>query len=77
MNLSQSTTVMDHEWASKKRLEMSFDNSLSNAIEQMKHLKCKDLYALQSEWHEWLVLDFKELEIEWVNHWDEWQFTNS
>ena len=66
---------MDADWAAKKRVEMSYGIALSNAVEQMKNIKGRDLYALQCEWHEWLVLDFNELEVEWVNHWDEWQFT--
>jgi len=73
MLLEQSKILMDEDWGIKKRLEMSYEISLSNAIGQMKSLKGKDLYALQSEWHEWLVHDFKELEVEWTNHWDEWQ----
>ncbi len=68
--------TMDEAWGTKKRLEISHEVALTNAIKQMKKLQGKELYALQSEWHEWMVSDFNELEVQWVNHWDEWRLIN-
>ena len=64
--------MIDQNWAEQKRIKIVVDESLSDISKQMKKLKGKDLYSLQSEFLEWFSTDYDELSIEWSNHWDWW-----
>ena len=59
-----------YEWSYKKRLQISFDVALSHAIDRRKELKGKDLIALGEEFLEWIVDDYENLQVEWINYWD-------
>ena len=59
-----------YEWSYKKRLQISFDVALSHAIGRRKELKGKDLIALGEEFLEWIVDDYENLQVEWINYWD-------
>ena len=59
-----------YEWSYKKRLHISFDVALAHVIERRKELKGKDLIALGDEFMEWIVDDYENLQVEWINYWD-------
>lgn len=59
-------------WWEEARLELSVDKALEDCSERLNLLSGKDKKCLQEEFLEWMVTDFDDLEIQWMQYFGNW-----
>ncbi len=59
-------------WSEEQRIALVLHKALDDAKCQSRSLTGKDRQALQMEWLEFSALEWDELEISWIEHFQEW-----
>ena len=60
-------------WAQDRRLELVFDKTLDTVHQRMQKVSKKDRKALRREFQGLFSNDSNELEILWLEHYQEWE----
>ena len=59
-------------WAENHRLDLTIHKALEDQSNRLQTLSGRDKLALQQEFLEWSSMDYEDLEVDWMPHFNNW-----